>query len=121
MDHASAHVMELSDPIVTSLINSTFTPEEKEKSLQKSEHLMHNKEQQQQSLFYKQLGDTIKEYDDVLLFGPTDAKLELLNSLKADHSFSNIKIVTKSSEKMTEKQEHAFVRNHFTKPRRELL
>ncbi len=37
MDHASAHVMEYSDPIITHIIVSGSTHEEKEKSLQKGE------------------------------------------------------------------------------------
>jgi hypothetical protein len=48
MDHASAHLMEYSDPIITNIKVSGSTHEEKEKSLQKGEKLMHNKEQQQQ-------------------------------------------------------------------------
>jgi hypothetical protein len=50
-----------------------------------------------------------------LLFGPTDAKVELLNILKADLSFSKIKIETMQSDKMTENQEHAFVKDYFSK------
>ena len=38
---------------------------------------MHNKEQHEQSDYYKKLGETIKNYTEVLLFGPTDAKVEL--------------------------------------------
>jgi len=115
MDHASAHVMEIADPIVTRIIVSESTPEEKEKTLQKGESMMHNKEQQQQGEYYKSLGETIKNYDDVLLFGPTDAKAELLNILKADLSFSKIKIEIRQTDKMTENQEHAFVREYFSK------
>ncbi len=114
MDHATAHVMEFTDSIKTIVIHSKFTHEEKEKSLHKGENLMHNKEQGQQSDFYKKLAETIRDYDEVVLFGPTDAKLELLNLLKADHTFAKIEIVVKSSEKMTENQEHAFVRNYFS-------
>ncbi|MBK5272808.1 MAG: hypothetical protein JJE22_17555 [Bacteroidia bacterium] len=115
MDHASAHVMEFSDPIITHIIVSDSTHEEKEKTLQKGESMMQNKEQQQQSEYYKKLGESIKDYDDVLLFGPTDAKVELLNILKADMHFDKIKIETMQSEKMTENQEHAFVREYFSK------
>ena len=79
MDHASAHVMEIADPMVTNIVECESTHEEKEKTLQKGESMMHNKEQQQQGEYYKSLGETIKNYDDVLLFGPTDAKVELLN------------------------------------------
>ena len=74
---------------------------------------MHTKEQHQQSSYYKKLRDAIKNYQEVVLFGPTDAKNELLNLLKADHLFENIKIEVKHYDKMTENQMHAFVREYF--------
>ncbi len=116
MDHASAHLMEFTTgDIKTSVIESKFTSREREHSLQKGEHLMHNKEQQQQSEYYKALGDRIKNFEEVLLFGPTDAKVELFNVLREDHHFSKIKIEIKQSDKMTQHQEHAFVREYFSK------
>lgn len=57
----------------------------------------------------------MKEYDDVLLFGPTDAKVELLHMLESDNSFSKIKIETRQADKMTENQEHAFAKDYFSK------
>jgi len=114
MDHTSAHVTEFTtDPIETKIIESAFTHEEKTNSLDNSEHVMHNKEQHQQSAYYKKLGDTIKDYDEVILFGPTDAKTELFNLLKADHHFDKIKIGVKQTDKMTENQQHAFVKDYF--------
>ena len=115
MDHASAHLMEYNDDITTHIILSESTHAEKEKTLQKGESMMHNKEQQQESAYYKTLGESIKNYDDVLLFGPTNAKVELLNILKADNHFSKIKIETMQTDKMTENQAHAFVRDYFSK------
>ena len=116
MDHSIAHVMEFStDTIETENIESTFTHQEKEQSLTKSENLMHNKEQQKQGEFYKQLADIIKNHDDVILFGPTNAKVELLNILNADHHFEHIKIKVEQADKMTENQEHAFVKEYFAK------
>jgi hypothetical protein len=114
MDHASAHVMEYGDPIKTNIIVSGSTHQEKEKSLEKGEKMMHNKEQQQQAAYYKALGEAIKDYDDVLLFGPTDAKTELLNILKTDTHFSKIKFETVQAEKMTENQEKAYVKKYFS-------
>lgn len=114
MDHANAHLMEYADPIVTKIVTSDSTHAEKEKTLQKGESMMHNKEQQQESEYYKTIGETIKDYDNVLLFGPTNAKTELLNILEADLSFSKIKIETRPADKMTENQEHAFVRDYFS-------
>jgi hypothetical protein len=115
MDHAHAHLMEYADTIVTKTVTSDSTHEEKEKTLQKGESMMHHKEQQQESEYYKVLGQSIKDYDEVLLFGPTNAKIELLNILKADLSFSKIKIETRPTDKMTQNQEHAFVRDYFSK------
>ena len=114
MDHASAHVMEYGDPIKTNIIVSGSTHQEKEKSLEKGEKMMHNKGQQQQAAYYKALGEAIKDYDDVLLFGPTDAKAELLNILKTNTHFSKIKFETVQAEKMTENQEKAYVKKYFS-------
>ena len=116
MDHSSAHLMELTiNGIEEKVIESKFTHQEKEHSFSKSESLMHNKEQHEQSEYYKNLGEVIKNYGEVFLFGPTDAKIELFNILRADHRFDKIKIITQQADKMTENQQLAFVRNHFSK------
>jgi nitrogenase subunit NifH len=116
MDHASAHLMEYTiDPIETKVVTSKFTHEAKEHSLSRGEHLMHNKEQHQQAEYYKKLGETIRNYEDVILFGPTDAKVELYNVLKADHNFHEVKIKVQQADKMTENQQHAFVKEYFSK------
>ena len=115
MDHASAHLMEYNDDMTTDIILSESTHAEKAKTLQKGESMMHNKEKQQESAYYKALGDYIKNYDEVLLFGPTNAKVELLNILKADNRFSKIKIESMQADKMTENQAYAFVRDYFSK------
>jgi len=114
MDNASAHTMTyVNDSIITEVIHSAFTSQEREESLNKSENLMHNKEQQQQGSYYKRLGDIIKNYQKVLIFGPTNAKSELANVLKEDHHFDEIEIEVKSADKMTEHQMHAFVKDYF--------
>jgi hypothetical protein len=114
MDNSSAHVMALTTAdMETDIVTSAFTNEERETTLGRSEHIMHNKEQQQQSVYYKKLSDIIATCDDVILFGPTNAKAELFNALKADPHFKKIKIEMQSADKMTEHQEHAFVKAYF--------
>jgi len=114
MDHSNAFLMELAnDTIVTNSIVSESAHPEKEFNLYKSEKLIHIKEQHQQSSYYKKLSDIIRDYQEVVLFGPTDAKSELLNLLKVDHLFENIKIEVIDSDKMTENQMQAFVREYF--------
>ena len=76
---------------------------------------MQRKNQQQEAAYYKTIAVSIRDYDEGLLFGPTDAKAELVNILKADLSFSKIKIETEQADKMTENQEQAFVRDYFSK------
>ncbi|MCY7362932.1 MAG: hypothetical protein LH629_12840 [Ignavibacteria bacterium] len=119
MDHSHANLIEYKaekiEEIEEKVITSNFTHQEKEKSLSKSESLMHNKEQQRQAEFYKKLGEVVKNYTDVILFGPTDAKVELFNNLRADHNFAKIKIEVMQKDKMTENQQHAFVKEYFSK------
>lgn len=116
MDNSTAHIIEFGQETVeTEVINSKFTHEEREQSLSKGENRMHNKEQQLQAEYYKELGELIKNYEEVILFGPTNAKVELMNILKEDHHFDNIKIEVKSADKMTDNQQVAFVKDHFSK------
>ncbi|UEG50724.1 hypothetical protein LK994_04455 [Ferruginibacter lapsinanis] len=116
LDHALAHLMELTTgPMETKTIESKFTNEEKEITLNKSEKGMHNKEQHLNSTYYKELCNIIKNYTDVILFGPTNAKNELMNILKEDHFFDTIKIEIAQADKMTENQQHTFVKEYFSK------
>lgn len=111
MDHASAHLWSLvNNEITLHKIDSKFTHQVKIDSLSKSENLMHDKEQQQQGQYYKAIADEIKNYEEVLIFGPTDAKLELVNSLKKDKHFLKIRIVVKTTDKLDDKEQEAFVR-----------
>lgn len=116
MDHSSAFVMEFSnDTIVENIVVSEFTQKEKEFSLEKNERFMHNKEQQLQQSYYKKLSEIIRNHQEIVLFGPTDAKSELLNILKTDHLFDNIKIEVVNADKMTANKMHDFVKAYFKK------
>ena len=116
MDHANANLIEFTtDPIETKTLHTEFTHTVKEQTLKKSEVLMHHKEQHENAEYYKELAAVIKHYDEVLLFGPTDAKVELHNLLLADHRFANIKIDVERADRMTENQQHAFVKKHFSR------
>jgi hypothetical protein len=114
MDHSTAHVIEAKDSKLESKsINSEFTFQQKQQALSRNENIMHNKEQNLQAKYYESIANVLKGHNEVLLFGPTNAKVELSNILKADHHFDNIKIDILDADKMTENQQHAFVRKHF--------
>jgi hypothetical protein len=114
MDHSNAYLMELTnDIIITNIVKSEFVQQDNAYDLKYHEKSFHNKEQQQQLSYYKRLSGFIRKYEEVVLFGPTDAKIELLNLLKSDHLFENIKIEVKLTDQMTEYQRHDFVREYF--------
>ena len=116
LDHSQAQFVNYhNDSENLETIDSDFTHFEKGKTLSKSENVMHNKEQQELGTFYKKIAKAILEFDDVVLFGPTDAKAELFNHLRSDHKFDKIKMEVKSSDKLSENQKNEFVKDHFDK------
>jgi hypothetical protein len=116
MDHSNAHLMEFTtEPLTTTIISSRFTHRDKEHSIGRSENGMHQKQNHELAGYYKKIGEAIKNYQDVILFGPTSAKTELFNLLKADHLFEKIRIETKDADKMTQNEQHAFVREYFSR------
>ena len=117
MDHASAHLIEYTaEPGAIRIIHSKFDHAAKELSFHQGENHMHTKERHEQSEYYRGLGEIIRNYAAVVLFGPTDAKTELFNLLQKDHRFEGIKIETKPADKMSETQQRIFVKDHFSRP-----
>jgi hypothetical protein len=115
MDHAHAHLMEFAiDPITTNIVSNPFIRRDKAHNPGRSEEAMHQKEQQEQAKYYETLGAIIRNFQDVVLFGPTNAKVELLNLLRADHQFEHVRLETRDSDKMTQNEQQAFVRNYFS-------
>jgi stalled ribosome rescue protein Dom34 len=112
MDHSTAHIIELSDNgVVAKTIElSPSFPEQKEDL---DESLMNNKEQNQLTDYFLNLSKVIKEYNEVLLFGPSSTKTELFDHLKEDSQFDDIQINVLATDKMTDDQQEAFVRKFF--------
>ena len=116
MDHSNAFLLELADDkIETNRVVSELSNPDAEFNFYKGEKLVHKKEQHLQLSYFRKLGEVIKKYKEVVLFGPTDAKNELLNLIKTDHLFEDIKIEAINSDKMTESQMQTFVREYFKK------
>lgn len=114
MDHFMANVI-VYDKEANSVatIKSDFNRFEKQKILQKGESHFHNKEQDAQSKFYKEISDAIIDYNPVLLFGTTNAKTELSTILSKDNRFSEVVITIKNTDKLTPNEQIAFVNNCF--------
>ena len=114
MDHSIAHLVEVkNDQMAADTITATVG-EQDEPLDKRDETLIQNKDQNELSGFFNRISEEIINYDEVLLFGPTNAKTELNNQLKEDHHFDDIKIEVKAADKMTKNQLQAFVYEHFS-------
>ncbi|BAX80041.1 hypothetical protein [Labilibaculum antarcticum] len=113
MDHTIAHIIEINKNTITSKTIESLSLQGENQNFGKDESLKHNTEKGELSEFFKRLREVIKDYSEVILFGPTNAKIELHNLLKEDSHFNNIKIDTETADNLTENQMHAFVKEHF--------
>lgn len=113
MDHSAADLIDLNTKKNNQVITSKFDLETKQEVLPRSEYTMHNKRQQMHEAYYKEIASEIVKYDQVLLFGPTNAKTELNNYLSKDLHFKDIKIDVEPADKMSDNEKAAFVKNHF--------
>jgi hypothetical protein len=115
MDHYRAEVFEYSERAeLIETIESEFNAVEKKKMLLKGESHMHHKEQDLQQKFYEALKKVLVKYDAILLFGTTTAKTELYHILQADHSFVAKEIILKNTDRLTENQKAAFIKDFFS-------
>lgn len=115
IDHSIAQFIDIQSNKNNHFVKSKFTSKIKEEALSRSESIMHNKEQQMHEEYFKKIGNQILKYNHVLLFGPTNAKVELYNYLNKDAHFKNIAFSIESAEDMTDNEKDAYVKNHFEK------
>lgn len=115
MDHSIAYLIEVTNKhFEIKTIESEFTNEVTKESLSKSESLLRNKKKALLLDYYKKLSEAIKDYEQVILFGPTNAKIEFFDLLSEDIRFFKIKFEIKNTDKMTENQQQAFVQEYFS-------
>jgi hypothetical protein len=114
LDYAKANIIDVQDTTNTPhTIHSKFTSQVKKEVLQKSERGMHDKEEKMHKAYFNELMDVVKNYESVLLFGPTKAKQELHNLMTEIPAMHTIKVAVLPAEEMTYNQKLAFVRKHF--------
>lgn len=114
MDHSKAVTIELFDHQIRArkIVIKPLAAEQI--NVDRHQIPMHSKEHNHdQSVYFQQIADVAREYQDVLLFGPTDAKNELFNLLKADHHFEYTSIEMITTDKMSMLKKEEFVMQHF--------
>jgi hypothetical protein len=114
MDYSSALIIAFSErPQEIETIKSEFKSKlvkEKNNGLQ---HL-YSLAKQCKTDYLEKIAATILNYDKVLLFGPTDAKVELFKMLSDDQRFIKIKTYLKETGNMTINERNKYIRKHFT-------
>ncbi|MDR3653182.1 MAG: hypothetical protein P4L34_09465 [Paludibacter sp.] len=114
MDDANALLMELYNHMIVSR-NIVFKSQVNEEYIEQHYALSpyDSDIKQYQSAYFDEIADIIKNYKQVVLFGPTDTKEELYKLLETDHHFKDRKIEFIKTDKMTDFQIHDFVLNYY--------
>jgi hypothetical protein len=74
---------------------------------------IHEKKLRKDHAFFKRIFDAIRDFETVSLFGPTSAKNEILQRIRAN-KLSHIKIENNAvEEKITENQKIDFINRYF--------
>lgn len=115
MDHSTAHLMKFNaGSIETEIIESRLIDLENVKRLWKNVGRFMSYEKQQQWAYFSKLNEIIRDYKKIILFGPSDAKIELFDILSEDERCLKIKVEIQQADQMTENQEQAFVKEYFS-------
>lgn len=80
-----------------------------------NEYRKHNIEQNELNEYFKLMEGKISSYQDILIFGPGTAKEKFRNRLRDNKAFDNKWLSIQTSDKLTENQLIAFVRDFFDK------
>ena len=116
IDYTKAFLMELiNKKIVSRNIEFENLGDGERSNANKQTNSEHSIQQHHlQPAYYVEISDIIRNYDQVVLFGPSDSKNELFNLLKFDHNFDTIEIQNVNTDKLTDKQLHKFVLKYYT-------
>jgi stalled ribosome rescue protein Dom34 len=129
MDHSKAHVVEYSNGAAV-LVENIDSPVESIKRIEgevkdttrftsssehssNNEHKKHNIAQKELNEYFRILENKLSAYDDILIFGPGVAKEQFRNRLRDNKGFSDKWLSLQSSDKLTENQLLAFVRDFY--------
>jgi hypothetical protein len=127
LDHSKAHFIDISMGPVS--VETAFSNQESEVRFKgesatgtllgnnrstHSEYHKHNREREITGEYYRMLSDRLKNYDNILLFGPTSAKDELYNKLSADKHFTSKTVKVEPADQLTENQMIAKVKKFFS-------
>jgi stalled ribosome rescue protein Dom34 len=114
MDDSAAFLMEFTtNPLEVKTILCEFPIDDKNgNNLKKTESTPSTKKSVLNK-YYNKIGRAIIKYDEIILFGPSDAKIDFFDFLSEDERFLKLKIEIKNADKMDVNQQHAFIKDYF--------
>lgn len=113
MDHSAAHLIAFS---IDKKDIHTISRDDFDGKMDAKEHgekHANSKKRNLQEAFYKRVWSIAKDYREVVIFGPTDAKAEFFNQIRANHANDSVKISIRSADKMSHDDMHHFVYKYF--------
>ena len=63
--------------------------------------------------YYNSIAEAIINYDKIILFGPSNTKVDFFDILSKDERFLKMKIEIKETDIMNVNQQHAFINEYF--------
>ncbi len=110
IDQSSANLIELTVDILEKKSADSFDEKYPE---EENETHIEFKESHLQNYYFKKLSEYILYYNEVLLFGKSNAITKLFDMISYDNRFYNINIAIKQTDTMTYKQQNDFVSDFF--------
>lgn len=110
IDQSSANLIELTVDILEKKSADTLN----EKNLEENnENHIEFKDYHLQNYYFKKLSESILYYNEVLLFGTSNAIIKLFDMISYDNRFYNINIAIKQTDALTSKEQNDFVSDFF--------
>ncbi|WP_367752643.1 hypothetical protein [Flavobacterium sp. WC2430] len=109
MDHSLAYLMEFTTkPFEIQTIIHEFHLEDKATSKLEKKTSIKNVYG-----YYNRIAEAIINYDKIILFGPSNTKVDFFDILSEDERFVKMKIEIKETDTMNVNQQHAFINEYF--------
>ncbi len=109
IDQSSANLIELTVDILEKKSVDSF----EDKPIEEDENHIEFKDSHLQNYYFKKLSESILYYNEVLLFGTSNAINRLFDMISYDNRFYNINIAIKQTDSLTHKQQTDFVSDFF--------
>lgn len=66
------------------------------------------------NVYYNRILMEVKEYNNILLYGPSEAKMEFFDVISEDEQLMRLHIEIKETEAMSKNEQQQFIKNYFS-------